>query len=174
MEISRFRELLGQPTVNGDVGQDWQALEAHSGLNLPGDYKRFVTAYGPGCVNGQLYLFHPRAVIGGEGLRLESLWEQASYAYSELARNAPEMYPFPVYPAPDGCVPIARSSSGNHVFLAPPGVGAEDWSVVLDMGEWIQLEMSFTDFLWVALSGELDFPVIEGEAMFEPVGTLQS
>jgi hypothetical protein len=39
MEIARFRELLGRPTVNGDVEHDWQALEAHSGLNFPDDYK---------------------------------------------------------------------------------------------------------------------------------------
>ncbi|MFE4409346.1 SMI1/KNR4 family protein [Streptomyces sp. NPDC056821] len=154
--------------------QDWQELGMNSGLNLPVDYKQFVTAYGPGRVNGQLYLFHPRAAVAGEGLHLESLWEQASSAYFELSQNAPEMYPFRVYPEPGGCVPIARSISGNHVFLAPPGTGGSDWSVVVDMGEWIQLPMSFTEFLWAALNGDLDVPVIEGEPMFEPIGTMQS
>lgn len=68
---------------------------------------------------------------------------------------------------------MARSVSGNHVFLAPPGAVERDWSVLLDMGQWISLRMSFTDFLWAALSGELDVPVVEGEPMYEPVGAVE-
>ncbi|MGW4750725.1 SMI1/KNR4 family protein, partial [Streptomyces sp. NPDC004290] len=173
MDISRFCELLGQPSVNGDMGRDWQELEVRTGVSLPDEYKRFVSAYGPGCVNDQLYLFHPRAVEGGEGLRLESLWEQASFAYAELSRSVPEMYPHPVHPAVGGCVPVARSVSGNHVFLAPPQIVGGGWSVVLEMGDWLSLPMSFTEFLWAALRGELGIPVIEGEASFEPVGAVE-
>lgn len=173
VEVFRFRELLGQSRVNGDVERDWQPLEVRSGTVLPTDYKRFVTAYGPGCVNDQLYVFHPRAASGDEGLRLELLWEQASYAYSELSRNTPSGYPYAVHPEPGGCIPVARSVSGNHVFLAPPGAVERDWSVLLDMGQWISLRMSFTDFLWAALSGELDVPVVEGEPMYEPVGAVE-
>ncbi|MFF3848266.1 SMI1/KNR4 family protein [Streptomyces sp. NPDC002328] len=174
MEISRFRELLGQSKVNGDVIRDWRTLEMRSGVGLPDDYKEFVTAYGPGCVNDQLYLFHPRAEGGDEGLRLESLWEQAAYGYSELSLSAPEMYPHPVYPAPGGCIPVARSISGNYVFLAPPGNGTSCWSVMLDVGQWVELQMSFTDFLWAALLGELEIPVIEGDPTFDRVGTVES
>ncbi|MEU8848148.1 SMI1/KNR4 family protein [Streptomyces sp. NPDC048564] len=173
MEISRFREILGQPLVNGESERDWGALEARSGVTLPDDYKAFVTAYGPGCLNDQLYLFHPRAMGGDDGLRLESLWEQSSYAYSELSQNAPEMYPYAVHPAPGGCIPVARSTSGNCVFVAPPRGDGGSWSVVLDMGQWMHLPMSFTDFLWAALRGELEVPLIEGEPTFQPVGSVE-
>ncbi|MET7489908.1 SMI1/KNR4 family protein [Streptomyces sp. NPDC005538] len=169
MELSRFRELLGEPSVNGDVERDWRALEDRAGIEFPDDYKGFVSAYGSGCLNDQLYLFHPRGVAGDDGLRLESLWEQAGYAYAELSRNAPDMYPY----AADGCLPIARSSSGNHVFLSPPKAGGKDWSVVIDMGEWGELPLSFTDFLWTALRGDLEIPIIEDEPSFEPVGALE-
>ncbi|WP_367323414.1 SMI1/KNR4 family protein [Streptomyces sp. HUAS ZL42] len=173
VQISRFRQFLGRPLVNGDVGRDWQALEARSGVTFPADYKQFVTAYGPGCVNDQLYVFHPKAAGGSEGLRLESLWEQASYAHSELSRNAPDYYPYPIYPTPGGCIPVARSTSGNQVLLAPPKSGESDWSVVLDMGQWIPVAMSFTDFLWSALCEELHVPVLDGEPSFQPVGTVE-
>ena len=87
------------------------------------------------------------------------------------------MYPYPVYPTPGGCIPIARSTSGNHVFLAPP-IATEpderDWSVVVDMGQWVHLPMSFTDFLWAALRGELDVPVIEGDPSFESIGVVEA
>ena len=75
---------MGEPEVNGDIRRDWGSLEASYGKALPDDYKWFVSAYGSGCVNDQLYFFHPRAVIGDQGLRIESLWEQAAYSYGEV------------------------------------------------------------------------------------------
>ncbi|WP_405931274.1 SMI1/KNR4 family protein [Streptomyces sp. NBC_00827] len=170
--ISRFREFLGQPSANGDVECDWGVLEERTRVTLPYDYKEFVTAYGPGSVNGQLYLFHPRAVDGDQGLRLEYLWDQAGYAYRELTLSNPDLYPYPVYPAKGGCVPIARSVSGNHVLLMPPGEGSEEWRVVFDMGQWVVLEMNFTDFLWAAPREELFVPVIDGEPCFERIGDI--
>lgn len=159
--------------LNGDVQRDWRALEERFTVSLPYDYKEFVTAYGPGCVNDQLYLFHPRAADGDDSLRLETLWEQASYAFSELRRSAPEMYPYPVYPATGGLVPVARSISGNHVFITPPPAGGNAWSVILEMGQWIPVQMSFTEFMWAALREELGIPIIEGEPKFEQIGTVE-
>ncbi|MGV9625461.1 hypothetical protein [Streptomyces sp. NPDC003487] len=175
VHLSRLHEILGAPVVNGDVEQDWSDLEQRTRLHLPRDYKEFVTAYGPGCINEQLYVFHPRAEEGGDGLHLETLWSQASYAYSELSRSNPEMYPYPVYPASNGCIPVARSISGNHVFLAPPGSVtslSSRWSVVVDMGQWVHLDITFVDFLWQALRGELQVPLIDGEPSFQPLGTV--
>ncbi|MDG5808720.1 SMI1/KNR4 family protein [Streptomyces ossamyceticus] len=173
MEISQFRELLGEPQVNGDIDRDWRALESGLVDLLPRDYKEFVTAYGPGCINDQLYLFHPRAAGDDQGLRLDSLWEQASYAFGELSRSYPELYPFAIHPAPGGCLPVCRSISGNHVFIQPPAKKGGSWSVVVEMGEWARLDMSFTDFLWSALRGELEIPIIEGDASFERVGLVE-
>ncbi len=173
MELFRFREILGTPHVNGDVRRDWIAQESSYGGSLPDDYKDVVSAYGPGCINDQLYLFHPRAVGGDEGLGLDLLWKQAARTYGELSRSNPEMYPYPVYPMKGGCVPVARSISGNYVFLMPPSEGTEEWCVAVDMGEWVVLEMSFTDFLWAALLEELPIPVIEGEPSFERVGIVE-
>ncbi|WP_405764661.1 SMI1/KNR4 family protein [Streptomyces sp. NBC_00080] len=153
---------------------DWQLVEQRSGLALPDDYKQFVTAYGPGCINDQLYVFHPRAAGDGRGLRLEVLWGQAEAAYSELRDSAPDKYPYSVYPAPGGLVPVARSISGNYVFLRPPRGGVMYWSVVIDMGQWIQFDMSFTEFLWAAIRGELEAPIVEGDPTYESVGVMES
>lgn len=153
--------------------RDWITQESSYGGSLPGDYKGLVSAYGPGCINDQLYLFHPRAAGGEEGLGLDLLWQQAAHTYSELSRSDPEMYPYPVYPAKGGCVPVARSTSGNCVFLMPPSEETQEWRIAVDMGEWVVLEMSFTDFLWSALVEELPIPVIEGNPSFECVGTVE-
>ncbi|RSS26108.1 SMI1/KNR4 family protein [Streptomyces sp. WAC05458] len=174
MDVSMFREILGPPLLGGDLVSDWRDVEERSLVTLPGDYKEFISAYGPGVINGQLYVFHPKGESGGEGLRLEVLWEQAANTYSELARESPDLYPYPVHPEPGGCIPVARSISGNHVFLAPPVDRGQQWSVIVEMGGWARFPMSFTDFLWKVLHDELEIPLIEGEPSFEAVGAVES
>ncbi|WP_327268042.1 SMI1/KNR4 family protein [Streptomyces sp. NBC_01218] len=173
MELSQFREVLGAPVVNGDVNQDWREVESAYGAGLPEDYKNFISAYGPGCINDQLYIFHPRASGGEQGLRLSSLWEQVSSSYRELSRQDPDLYPYSVYPADGGLVPIARSISGNIVHLSPTGTGGAGWGVAVEMGGWVMIEQCFSDFLWAALNGELAIPILEGEARFEPLGNVE-
>ncbi|MCX5401782.1 SMI1/KNR4 family protein [Streptomyces sp. NBC_00102] len=173
MELSRFREMLGAPMVNGDVDQDWREVESVYGAGLPEDYKNFVSAYGPGCINDQLYVFHPRASRGEQGLRLFSLWSQVASSHQELSRLDPDLYPYSVYPADGGLVPIARSISGNLVFLSPASASGAGWGVAVEMGGWAMIEQGFSDFLWAALNGELFIPIIEGAAKFEPLGNVE-
>ncbi|MFG3410268.1 SMI1/KNR4 family protein [Streptomyces sp. NPDC048142] len=170
VENSRFHEILGEPQVNSDAVADWEVVERAIGMTLPDDYKDFVSAYGPGCINDQIYLFHPRGERGDHGLRLGSLWDQAAYSYGELARSDPDSYPYSVYPEKGGCIAVARSISGNHVLLVPPDEENTQWRVAVDMGGWVLFAMSFGDFLWAALHEELPVPVIQGEPSFEQVG----
>ncbi|MFE2044561.1 hypothetical protein ACFXAZ_27285 [Streptomyces sp. NPDC059477] len=173
MEISRFHDVIGPPPLGGDVRSDWGPVESRTGRSLPADYKEFVSAYGPGSLNGQLYLFHPRAADGENGLRLEFLWQEAGYVYEQMSLIDPESVPSPVYPSHGGLVPVARSISGNHVFLAPPAHADENWSVALEMGAWVFLPMMFTEFLWAALHGRLEAPILEGEPTFEAEGDME-
>ncbi|MGW3211579.1 SMI1/KNR4 family protein [Streptomyces parvus] len=170
VQIFQFRELLGVPLVNGDTVADWEAIERTSHITLPGDYKEFVSAYGPGCINDQIYLFHPRAQRGDHDLRLESLWEQASYSYGELTHSDPHSHRHPIYPEEGGYFAVARSISGNHIFLVPPDGNRKQWQVAVEMGAWFIFEMTFASFLRAALCEELDVPVIQGEPSFEQMG----
>ncbi|MEV5580500.1 SMI1/KNR4 family protein [Streptomyces parvus] len=166
----QFREILGVPLVNGDTAADWEAIERTNHITLPVDYKEFVSAYGPGCINDQICLFHPRAERGDHGLHLESLWEQASLSHAELTRSDPHSRRHPIYPEEGGYFAVARSISGNHIFLVPPGENRKQWQVAVEMGAWFIFEMTFADFLWAALREELHIPVIQGDPSFEQIG----
>ncbi|MFH9690065.1 SMI1/KNR4 family protein [Streptomyces sp. NPDC017413] len=172
MQNSQFRELLGSPLVNGDIVADWEAVERTHRITLPDDYKEFISAYGPGCLNDQVYLFHPRAARGDHGLHLESLWDQASYSYGELTRSDPHSHRHPIHPEGGGYFAIARSISGNHVFLVPPDENRRQWQVAVEMGAWFIFEMTFANFLRAALREELDVPVIQGVPSFEQIGDI--
>ncbi|MFF2774197.1 SMI1/KNR4 family protein [Streptomyces sp. NPDC058052] len=173
MDVSRFHSLIGPPRRNGDVERDWADFESRIAVELPGDYKAFVSAYGSGCVNDQVLLFHPRG-DKEEGLNLDALIRSAGSNYAVLAESGPEHKPFPLHPERGGCVAIGRSYGGNHLFLSPPGPDRDRWSVVVEMGEWAVFDMSFTEFLWKALNEETYLPVVEGEPSFEPLGALDA
>lgn len=66
-----------------------------------------------------------------------------------------------------GCSIYFRDPRPSH---AAWGGESEEWRVVVDMGEWVVLDMRFTDFLWAALRQELFVPLVEGEPSFERVG----
>lgn len=142
------------------------------GLSLPEDYKNFISAYGPCSLNDNLLLFHPRGETGGRGLNLGKFLEDVSDTYECLNEEDPDEYPYPVHPAEGGFFPIGRTSSGNHLFLRPPARGEQPWGVVVHMGDWAFLDMSFTEFLYLGLSGELFIPLFEGEPTYEVVGSV--
>ncbi|MFE4828720.1 hypothetical protein [Streptomyces sp. NPDC056672] len=172
MELSQFRDLLGPPQCNREVEGDWGATERDTGIEFPEDYKGFISAYGPGCINEQLYLYHPEGEAGGAGLRLVELWDQTALAHDALSQDNSEEFPYPLHPAVGGFVAVGRSISGNILYLVPPHAERGSWGVAVDMGEWAVFDLSFTDFLWKALQEELFLPVVEGESSFEPTGRL--
>lgn len=172
MDLSRFRSILGSPVLNGDISRDWLEFESGIGVTLPVDYKEFISAYGSGCLNDQLLLFHPKG-DPVEGLSLEVLMQSAHAAFSVLRERSPEFYPYPIHPDHGGCIPVGRSYGGNHLFLSPPGSDFDRWRVVAEMGEWAVFDLSFTDFLWHALRGEIYLPVIDGEPSFERLGDVR-
>lgn len=172
MSIDRFHDALGSPRVLGSVESDWQDLEAMINLELPLDYKQFVSAYGPECVNENLYLFHPKVHPGSDALPLLDLLGQVARTYPVLAQDDPDLCPYPIFPEEGGAVAVGRTTSGNCLFLLPPNRPGAAWSILMEMGGWFSFEMKFTDFLWSALVGELEVPVIDGEAGFEPMGSV--
>ncbi|MFI1967677.1 SMI1/KNR4 family protein [Streptomyces cinnamoneus] len=164
--------LLGRPQVNGDVDQDWEEFERSVGMSLPEDYKEFISAYGPCCLNDNLLLFHPRGETGDQGLNLGEFLEDVADVYECLKEEDPDEYPYLIYPERGGFFPVGRTSSGNHLFLRPPQPDVESWGIVIHIGEWEFLDMSFTEFLSLGLSGELFVPLFDGEPTFEVVGSV--
>ncbi|GAB2881320.1 SMI1/KNR4 family protein [Streptomyces mayteni] len=176
MHLSVFVRLIGRPSYFGrSLQEDWGEYEETVGCVLPSDYKQFMSAYGPGCIGDTLLLFHPKVNRGDSDINLFDELEGVVDTYADLRRQANFVQPFPVYPEEGGCLPVGRTSGGNQLFLRPPISENNDWSVVLDLGEWVHYPWSFTYFIHQALSGNLDVPFMdEQELSFESVGVLLS
>ncbi|MEV6957543.1 SMI1/KNR4 family protein [Streptomyces sp. NPDC051183] len=171
VELSRFREVIGAPEVQGSLAGDWGQVELNLGFELPIDYKEFISSYGSGELMGVMLLFHPRGIAGDEGLSLSELWRTASDTYEALARTNSGAPSFPIHPTVGGLIPIGRSISGNHLFLVPPQTAGGVWNVAMEAGELVFFDMGFTDFIWAGLHGEV-YPLLDGEPHFERMGAL--
>ncbi|TDC80487.1 SMI1/KNR4 family protein [Streptomyces hainanensis] len=174
MDLSVFVRLIGAPLyVDRSLREDWSEYEEIVGCVLPSDYKRFMSAYGPGCIGDTLLLFHPKVNRGDSDLNLFDELEGVAGTYAELRRQGNFAHPFPVYPERGGCLPVGRTSGGNQLFLHPSTSESDNWGIVLDLGEWVHYPWGFAYFLHQALSGCLDVPFLaEQELSFEPVGVL--
>ncbi|WP_340558850.1 SMI1/KNR4 family protein [Streptomyces sp. GSL17-111] len=174
MRIEDFESLLGVPPyVANPLHSDWSEFEDFVGRALPVDYKEFVSSYGPCCLSGTLLIFHPKASQGDTSLNLFEEVQLAGGQYEKLKRTPYYEVPYPIHPDPHGCIPVARTSGGNQIFLLPPKGAEDEWNVVMDMGEWVNFPSGFTYFLHEALSGNLHVPFLqEEEPSFEPVGFL--
>lgn len=65
-DLAQLVNLLRLPPL-GEAhwrSSDWVAVESALGVELPGDYKHFVDAYGPGAVNDHLLVCAPDASAG--------------------------------------------------------------------------------------------------------------
>ncbi|MEV0897196.1 SMI1/KNR4 family protein [Actinoplanes sp. NPDC049802] len=65
-DLAELAGLLQLPPVDEAHwrSSDWSAVEMALGVQLPGDYKAFVDAYGPGAVNDHLLICAPDASVG--------------------------------------------------------------------------------------------------------------
>ncbi|MGK5531390.1 hypothetical protein [Streptomyces sp. URMC 129] len=173
MELSAFEELLGPPLYDRPIETDWESFESFVSSRLPRDYKEFVSAYGPCCVGDTLLIFHPAAPRDDSSLNLFEEVEKVAGQY-EFLRNVPSYkIPYAIYPEPGGCIPVARTTGGNQVFLRPPSGELLEWSVVVDMGEWVHFPSGFTYVLYRAVTGDLHVPFMaDAGQSFEPVGRL--
>ncbi|MEU0937027.1 SMI1/KNR4 family protein [Embleya sp. NPDC005971] len=168
MELSR---ILSEPQLNHDVDFDWRDFENEFGVDLPLDYKKFISAYGPCVISDTLTLFHPRAPEADDSLSLRRKIRTTSSMYE---RTEPSLVPYRIFPAAGGIFPIGHTPFGNQVFLrsrAHMKIGG--WSVLVDWDStWIDYQMGFEEFLSGALTGDVYFfheSVLE-EPSYELVG----
>ncbi|GCE01827.1 SMI1/KNR4 family protein [Embleya hyalina] len=140
--LHRLTELLGEPRYRGR-GQAtlWVASEAYLGLALPADYKAFLDLYGPGAVDGYVWLDRP---IDGSHEEAERLWHQGGWEAS-----FPDSSPWPFHPTKGGLLEWGHDEQGNSYFFLALESDPDDWRVVVggEAGEWFETAGTFTDFL---------------------------
>ncbi|MFD7321558.1 SMI1/KNR4 family protein [Streptomyces sp. NPDC059875] len=140
--LGRLRELLGEPETWGWARPAlWEASEAYLGLTLPSDYKAFLDLYGPGAIDGYLWLDRP---VAGTAEEAERLWPPRL----PEDRDA-DLYPWPFHPEAGGLIEWGHDEEGNAYFFLPLEPDPDEWRIVVQggCGGWFETAGTFTDFV---------------------------
>lgn len=154
-------ELLGSPPTQVGV-IDWTAVERELGASLPGDYKRFVSTYGAGGIDGFLSVFTP----AGPTQWVDLVWRSGAPGRAHLSREE-QHPPFDAFPAPGGLLAFGQTDNGDVLYWRTQA-DPDQWTVLVYQGrgfEYFEFSGPMTNFLQSVLSGEVqvslfpdDFP----------------
>ncbi|MFF4161615.1 SMI1/KNR4 family protein [Streptomyces sp. NPDC001741] len=123
--LARIAERVRPPAVVVDGQGDWAEAERALGTRLPEDYKQLVATYGRGDFWGALCLCTPFGEDNPVPLTADLLED-----YGPLREDAPEDYPYPLFPEPGGLLAWAVTESAAHVCWLTEGP-PESWPVVI-------------------------------------------
>jgi hypothetical protein len=172
--MERFSTLLGNPTLNNDVNEDWAEFEAEFRISLPRDYKTFMSAYGPGEVRGHMIFFHPKAPREPDSLSLAHEIETYAEADRYVRSMDSSCIGWPIYPEHGWAMPIARAMTGEQLLLRPASAEKADPVFILNWRHgWDEYDMSFNKLMETGLTGTLDPPLFakaEGQPNFARIG----
>ncbi|MFJ9006314.1 SMI1/KNR4 family protein [Streptomyces canus] len=157
--LSRVLDMLGEPPSRYRDAAAWHELENSLGISLPTDYKEIVDGYAPLQINGHLYLHHPATQRWNLGEWIRSTveaWSQIDWDWA-----APEGDPRAslgievlVFGTADGLIPLVSTDRGETIFLAPRAGNGKGALFVESEGEFFEYAMTFSEWLYLWLTGE--------------------
>jgi hypothetical protein len=154
---------------------DWAAVEAALGTALPGDYKRFVEAYGAGSIDDHLTVYAPDGpdapawadLVRHNGEAEESVRvdfggpdnDSGDWHLGDASQWDPERRDVPSWFEPgDNLVAWGSTDNGDKLFWhVKPGVPADEWPVVFkeEGPYWERYGVGFSAALVGLLTGEI-------------------
>ncbi|MFJ8493245.1 hypothetical protein ACIRBZ_33615 [Streptomyces sp. NPDC094038] len=142
--LDELVQLFGPPPGRELYPDDWTEVEEYVGSALPGDFKKFLDAYGTGVICEELVVFHPRG-----SSPLLARMQRISESFGQSWRRDPGEYPFRFHPEPGGLISWGYDYSGDEHFFWPCDPDPDRWRVVTNTnGTDPQVfDGSFTDFV---------------------------
>ena len=178
MALSELLKIVTPPDNPKEVPAkpNWAAVEKKLGLQLPDDYKRYVTKFGSGLLGEFVCVLNPFSKM--EGVEFFSGADLLLSTIRELKRTEGEKYvPFDLHPESPGLLPWGGDENGNSLFWLTRGA-RNKWPVVVCAGRDNRsqlFEMGMTAFLTRTFTGEVKckiwpkpFAVKSRRAKFEP------
>jgi len=176
LALDALKKLMGPPPRASEApnGGGWQAVERRLGIELPEDYKEFVTTYGTGAVDNFLWVLNPFSK--NVYLNLFDEGKAKLDALRQLRDEFRENIPYAFYPDADGLFPWGVTDNGDVLYWLCNGRRASSLIVVNESRgpRWREFQLSTVEFLAALVTRELvvdvfpnDFP--SESPMFVPL-----
>lgn len=123
-DLKSLSELVPPPASPVSADSGWQEVETKLGVELPSDYKAFVSIYGSGSLQSFVH------IVNYSDDRLSSE-ELISVVFSQLESymDAGKCEEFKAFPEEGGLLPFASTDDGNYLFWKTEGK-PQQWAVV--------------------------------------------
>lgn len=162
--LTNLMRILPPPVTSVEAvsEQEWQSVEKVLGMELPDDYKAFISRYGAGAIDGFLWVLSPFAAN-----RNLNLFDEGKAKLDALKRLRYESVPYPLYPDANGIIPWGVTDNGDVLYWICNGTPSH-WTIVVNESRgplWREYELSMSEFLEKLVSRDLvvdvfpdDFP----------------
>ncbi len=142
----------------------WERAEAEIGACIPSDYKALIAALGGYAVlDDCLGLFEPDSRMTESDIAKLVAERDAVWRY--LKDRGLRVLP-PKYFFDEGVrlIPFALSEANYFYWIAVSGCPEDEWGVLFvdaDFEDWLEFDMSATEFIYSILSGQLKLSVFD-------------
>ncbi|MFB7406868.1 histone-like nucleoid-structuring protein Lsr2 [Streptomyces sp. NPDC056202] len=146
---------LCPPPADVPSAPDWSGAEGVLGMNLPGDYKELVAAYGPGEFSGFLTLYQPGTL---------NEWVDLTGPMPARLRAQLDAHHRGALPcATEDLLAMGVTGNGHYLFWdTRPRDAPDRWTVVVTerlSAPWFTYRGTVTAFLVDVLGGALHVPL---------------
>ncbi|QDT30077.1 SMI1/KNR4 family protein [Gimesia panareensis] len=153
MALGELLKIVTPPDKPKEVPTkpNWAAVEKKLGLQLPDDYKRYVTKFGTGVLGSFLRVYNPFSK------REYTSLQKSVVSVCEIHQMRSDTFPYEFYPESPGLLPWGNDDNGNNLFWLTRGA-RNKWPIVVCSGrdDRSQLfEMGMTAFLARTFTGEV-------------------
>lgn len=165
--LKALTKVMRPPTSPSEAPDEggWEPVEAKLGIELPEDYKEFVSTYGTGAVDNFLWVLNPFSQ--NKNLNLLNQVKVNLDALRQLCIDSNIRIPYEIYPDVNGLFPWAITDNGDSLYWLTKSFPSNRWIVVGDSAafQWREFKLSTAEFLALLVTKELvvdifpdDFP----------------
>jgi hypothetical protein len=163
--------------LNPPTGEQWRALEAMVGHELPSDYKAFLSRYGSGVFGAfepggafcdLVFVLSPGHPPDRHALNAIPLTMELTQVVGDIKRKWPALVPAPAWPEPGGLVYAGGTTTQHCIYWKTTGA-ADAWTcAVSDYGcdNWFEFDGDLTALLTAIVTQRVPDWIIEGPTKF--------
>ncbi|MEM8534476.1 MAG: SMI1/KNR4 family protein [Chloroflexota bacterium] len=180
MSLNKLLNVLPAPTspIETITPDQWETFELSTGMSLPSDYKEYLGIFGTGVVGGVITPYNPfcKRTLLRASYTCRNWMGQAIAISRHKQQFGTEVFPYPLYPEPDGVLPWGATDNGDQLFWLTTG-SPNEWSVVINevrSSIFEQFACSMTAFLHDLIIGNIQSKIIphhclDRDYIFEPL-----
>ena len=163
----KFRELLevlpppSQPKEIGNPGA-WIKVERSLRIEVPDDYKAFISTYGTGWIGKFIIIWNPFAknnFVNFNHRMMDFLDGVKIAKQGKTLSDIKNLFPYTFFPESSSLLPFASSINGDIFFWDTTHNDVNDWNIIINRTRssiYEKYDMGLSNFLYGVMISKVD------------------